>query len=292
MFRKTADGIRLADLGRGLRLVETGTDGSWAEVTLEGWVRTDGLGRTSREGHNAIVSRAGGEDLRDDPSGLTVARLLEGFLLDRLEDRDGWSRVRRSGWVRSAALGPPVGASVAPEEPRPRALVAAGRQLTTGATSLDVRTAPDGAELGQVAAGTPVTVVERGDRWTRIRIDGWVRSEELVTSHPDSVLVDISAAGLKASPDDYQGLRLRWTVQFVALERAEPERTDFYEGEPFILARAPDPSDGFVYIAVPEELLEAAESVRPLATIEVLVQVRTGRSALMGVPVLDLLAVF
>ncbi|MYA32374.1 MAG: hypothetical protein F4164_13235 [Gemmatimonadales bacterium] len=106
------------------------------------------------------------------------------------------------------------------------------------------------------------------------------------------VMAGVSAAALRANPDEYAGARLRWTVRFLSLERAEPERIDFYEGEPFLLARAPDPGDGLVYIAVPPELLEAAEKLRPLRPLDVLVKVRTGRSALLRVPILDLLALY
>jgi len=106
------------------------------------------------------------------------------------------------------------------------------------------------------------------------------------------VLAGVSAAALRANPDEYAGARLRWTVRFLSLERAEPERIDFYEGEPFLLARAPDPGDGLVYVAVPPELLAAAEKLRPLQTLDMLVRVRTGRSALLRVPILDLLALY
>ena len=296
-FRKAADGTRLAELGVGSAVTVTGAEGSWAEVNLEGWVRSDALGPTSRDGHDGIISTIGGEDLRAAPAGAISARLLQGLLINRVESSDGWTRIRRTGWVRNGALrvptDPRLGAGLEDSEPeRPAPLIAAGRQLTTGDGALDVRSSPDGDPVAQVESGIPITVVEQGDRWTRVRVEGWVRSEQLVTSDADSLLIGISAAGLKASPDTYQGVRLRWTVQFIALEAAEPERTDFYEGEPFILARAPDAGDGFVYIAVPEELISTVEAIRPLQTIDILAQVRTGRSALMGVPVLDLLAVF
>jgi hypothetical protein len=65
---------------------------------------------------------------------------------------------------------------------------------------------------------------------------------------------------------------------------------DFYEGEPFILARSTDGNQGFVYVAVPPELLQEVSGLRPLQVIEVLGRIRTGRSALMGHPVLDLIA--
>ena len=118
------------------------------------------------------------------------------------------------------------------------------------------------------------------------------QAREVVDGDTVGVLADVSAAALRANPDAYAGVRLRWTVRFLSLERAEPERIDFYEGEPFLLARAPDPGDGLVYIAVPRELLAEAEKLRPLQTLEVLVKVRTGRSALLRVPILDLLALY
>ena len=175
---------------------------------------------------------------------------------------------------------------------RPPPLVAEGRRLMTGEEPLSVHEAPEGGEVAVVRPGTPITVVERGNRWTRVRVEGWVRSDRLVTSDVDSTLVEVSAGALRASPDEYRGMRVRWTVQFIALQRAEAERTDFYEGEPFMLVRAPDPGDGFVYVTVPDELVPAVEALESLERVDILAQVRTGRSALMGVPVLDLLALF
>jgi hypothetical protein len=135
-------------------------------------------------------------------------------------------------------------------------------------------------------------VVERQGSWARVRLEGWVPAAELVGTDQDSMVVEVSAAALRANPDQYRGQRVRWEIQFISLERAEPVRTDFFEGEPFVLARAPDPSEGFVYLAVPPELLADVEELEPLQSVNVLAQVRTGRSALMGVPVLDLLALY
>ena len=44
------------------------------------------------------------------------------------------------------------------------------------------------------------------------------------------------------------------------------------------------------YVAVPPELLPEVNGLRPLQMMDVLGRVRTGRSALMGHPVLDLIA--
>ena len=299
IFRKTADGRALAELGRGTRVDLVRSDGAWAEIVFSGWVPTASLDVTTREGHDRIVTRGGGQALSTAPSGTATGRLFQGLLLDRRSEREGWTEVGRSGWVPLSSL-QPVSASdrtfarpeSAPDVERPPALVSSGRRLMTGDESIGVRGSPDGDTVAVVRPGTPITVVERGNAWTRVRVEGWVPSDQLVTSDLDSAFVEISAASLRASPDDYRGVRIRWNVQFVALSYAEPERTDFYEGEPFLLARAPDPADGFVYITVPPELLDAARDLRPLQFIDVLAEVRTGRSTLMGVPVLDLLALF
>ncbi|MFV1985742.1 MAG: hypothetical protein ACC682_00560 [Gemmatimonadota bacterium] len=298
-FRKTADGRRLADLGLGLQVELVRSAGAWVEVSFAGWVPTSALAATNREGHDRIITRVGGQNLHAAPSGGVSGRLLQGLLLDHVSDRDSWTQVSRSGWVRMSSLRP-ISATdrsfarptTTPDVERPPALVSSGRRLLIGEEAIDVLGSPDGDTVAVVRSGTPITVVERGNSWTRVRVEGWVRSDRLVTTDLDSALAEVSAASLRASPDDYVGLRLRWTVQFVALERAEPERTDFYEGEPFILARAPDPADGFVYMTVPPDLLAAVEGLTPLDMIDVLALVRTGRSALMGVPVLDLLALF
>ncbi len=77
-------------------------------------------------------------------------------------------------------------------------------------------------------------------------------------------------------------------MQFISLRRAEPARSDFEEGEPFLLARGPSGEPGFVYLAVPDELLSVAEKLQPLEYVTVVGRVRTGRSALLGSPVIDL----
>ena len=293
-FRKTADGRRLADIAVGTTVLVTRTEGSWAAVDMEGWVLSDALGVTTREGHNGIITQVNGTNLYHEPSGITLAHLLEGFLLHRLEDRDGWTRIKRSGWVRSMSLTTPA---AIPGRDRvsidqPLDILYEDRRLVTDEALLEMHDAPEGDPMATILPGKLVTVVERKDQWARIRVEGWIPSKELATSTSDSTFADVSAAALKENPDEYQNMRVHWTLQFIALEIAEPERTDFYEGEPFILARTDDPSDGLVYIAVPPELLGVIQAIQPLQNIEILAQVRTGRSSLMGVVVLDLLALF
>lgn len=94
---------------------------------------------------------------------------------------------------------------------------------------------------------------------------------------------------LLSNPDRFRGRVLEWHVQFITLERAEKIRTDFYEGEPFILARPPGDQPGFIYVAVPAERLAQVQRIAPLERITILARVRTGRSDLLAAPILDLL---
>ena len=302
MFRQTADGRRLAGIMQGANLSVIGRQRDWVEVALEGWIWSRSVQPTDRDSFDLVVTATGGENLRNEPGGRIAARLLQGFLLHEVESRGQWTRVRRTGWMQESVLnlsGPETPAATAagggtadPSGERPGPIVAEGRSLTAGASSVHLRAAPDGDSVAVVEPGVSVTVVERRNRWARVQVEGWVLTSELTSPGLDSVVVDVSAAALRANPEQDHGNRVRWQLQFISLERAEAVRTDFYEGEPFILARAPDPAEGFVYLAVPSELVADVETLLPLETIEVLAQVRTGRSALMGVPVLDLLAIY
>ncbi len=306
-FLQTAGGRRLGAMRPGSVVRLTGrTSGSWSEVVVEGWVWNGSVASTTRGGFDLVVSVAGGENFRDGPStsGAIVARLLQGFLLEKVGESGRWTRARRSGWIASSALRTEVadGGAGPGGEADPGAgssgdaAVRAGTSgtddhLAVRGTSARLHISPDGDTVAVLRPGADLTVLGREGAWARVRLNGWVRVADLLP--PDSAMgVQLSAADLRANPEDFRGRQVRWSVQFVSLERAEAVRTDFYEGEPFILARAPDPTDGFVYLAVPPELVPVAEDLQPLELIEVLARVRTGRSAIMGAPVLDLLAFF
>lgn len=302
-FHQTAGGKRLGTVMRDTELRVTGRQGPWTEVVLEGWVWSRSVAPSGRQGFDLVVSEAGGENLRTAPGGRIAARLFQGFLLERVEEGDQWIRVRRTGWIQAAALASAEGGSPLPDSgaaaengPGVAGLEGADggeeERVLVGSTVVQLRTSPEGADtLGAARPGADLVVVERRRGWARVRLEGWVPAADL-TAVPDSMVVEATAADLKANPDRYAGRRVRWEVQFISLERAEAPRSDFYEGEPFILARAPDPSEGFVYLAVPQGLLPEVREVDPLQTIGVLARVRTGRSALMGAPVLELLAIY
>ena len=95
---------------------------------------------------------------------------------------------------------------------------------------------------------------------------------------------------LAAAPTAHRGRVVAWTLQFISLEEAERVRTDFFEGEPFLLCRFGGADGPFVYVAVPPERQAEVEGLVPLEVLTVTGRVRTGASALTGTPILDLLA--
>ncbi len=306
-FVQTAGGRRLGAMRAGARVQLTGnTSGAWSEVLLEGWIWTGSVRQTSRDGFDLTVSVAGGENFRDAPStqGAVFARLLQGFLLERVGESGRWTQARRTGWVATTALEEVVADAGGPETevddtssggsgsaPSPAAGAPGDERLVVGAAPARIFVSPEGDTAAIAQPGADLAVLARDGAWARVRLNGWVRVADLLPAD-SSRRSEVTAGDIRANPDEYRGRQVRWSVQFISLERAEAVRTDFYEGEPFILARAPDPGDGFVYLAVPPELLGGAEELQALEVVEILARVRTGRSAIMGSPVLDLLAFY
>jgi hypothetical protein len=81
-----------------------------------------------------------------------------------------------------------------------------------------------------------------------------------------------------------------WELQFISLEHAEKVRTDFFEGEPFLLTRYGGADGPFVYVAIPADRAGEMEGLVPLERLRVTGRVRTGASSLTGTPIIDLVA--
>lgn len=304
-FYQEPAGKRLARLARGAVVSAGAEQGDWIRITLEGWIFGTSVGPTPRAGFDLAVTRAPEENLRSAPAGALVAKLGEGFLLSKLGDDGRWVRVKRDGWVKRAALEPvvlAVGTRTAAADTGPARLSPGrgpGDSLPEPAPVDPARVqparrttlfrAPDGPAAGTIAPETPVRVLGRSGEWSRVQFEGWVKSADLETA-PPGVLVGVSAAELRADPQRYQGQVLRWTLQFIALQKADDLRPDIPSGAPYLLARGPLPERGFVYVVVPEAKMPLAETLAPLATIQVTARVRAGRSRFLGNPVVDLLS--
>ncbi|MEX2465920.1 MAG: hypothetical protein WD995_03370 [Gemmatimonadota bacterium] len=289
-FRREPQGQILGRLEAGVPLSHVSSQASWTEVSLEGWVWTASLRTTDREGFQLVVSVGGGENVRAAPSGEILGRLEEGTLLEELDREPGWTLVRRSGWLWSP--------SVAVAEELAEGSEAA--QSNDGFVRLGDRTpilsSPDGDTLAFSSAEGDVQVLARQGNWTRVRLDGWVwrprATEGDAPDADDAPVGDVTPDMLTGQGGDaYVGRRVTWRILFISLERAEAVRTDFFEGEPFMLGRFGGGDGPFVYVAVPPERIDEIQGLTPLEVVTITGRVRRASSALTETPILELLAI-
>ena len=304
-FRREPNGVVLARIGEGAPFRVLSTEGNWTEVEVEGWVWLRSLQGSEDPAFDLVVSQEGGENLRSGPSGSILGVLEDGTLLEELGRDPAWARVSRVGWIWSASLSDPAPAASEelpslPPSTSPAAIAnapaarAPGNFTRAGAGG-SLLSAPDGDTLGVVAPSGDVQVLAREGNWARVRLEGWmwmpqtpaqVAADQVDTPGESEVL---DPAALSSSPNEYAGRVVVWTIQFISLERAEAVRTDFFEGEAFLLARFGGGEGEFVYVAVPTDRLAEVEGLVPLETVTVTGRVRTGASRLTGAPIIDLI---
>ena len=157
-------------------------------------------------------------------------------------------------------------------------------------TNVALRTAPDARALATIAPGTPMVPLARDRGWVRVRVEGWVPERDLAPAD-SSVRSNVSAADLRADPQGSRGKVLRWQVQVLARQTADALRRDLAENETYLLARGPADENSLLYLVVPPSLLESTKSISTLADVMITARVRTGKSDLVGVPILDLLTI-
>ena len=146
--------------------------------------------------------------------------------------------------------------------------------------------APETPAVGQVAKGATVDVIARDRGWVRVRLEGWVRESDVVVA--DTTLRALSAADIRSAPEAARGKLVKWDVEAVALQTADPLRTGLAPGEQYLLALGPGQEKTLVYLAVPQSLLASVKGLPSMAEITVTARVRNGRSEPAGVPILDL----
>jgi len=319
-FRREPNGVILGRLATGASMQVVGRDGNWVQTDLEGWVWLASL-RASDTELDLVVSATGGENLRDGPSGAIIGRLEEGALLEELERQPQWAHVRRRGWIWSASVGGGRGAATAaaspavPPQARGTAPPAAGGAragqparagggaapssaaqpsgyANVGPAGAAILAAPDGDTLALAAPSRDLQVVSREGNWVRVRVDGWVwmPTGAQGAASTETTPSTLTPQDLASNPVAHAGRVVSWALQFISLERAEAIRTDFRQGEPFLLTRYGGSDGPFVYVAVPPERVTDVEGLVPLERITVTARVRTGASSLTGSPVVDLLS--
>ena len=277
------------------------------EVTLDGFIAASLLG-PGRDGFSNLVTAPSGARLRSGPSSdaAIMADMRDAMGVDLVSRTGDWIRVRRTAWVSSASLARTTSTAQGPAAPSPAASASqdqtpaaspaastpapvSAQGALTPARSAELRNGPGGPILGRLDSAALLTPLARDNGWTRVRVEGWVRDEDLLPADP-SLQLSLSAADIRAAPDRTRGAMVRWEVQFIAIQRADQLRRDLRAGEPYILARGPGDEGALLYLAIPPALLPQVEQFQPLQALTITARVRVGRSEPVGVPILDLLS--
>jgi hypothetical protein len=300
-FRREPNGVILGRLAQGAPLRVVSRQGNWTQVDVEGWVWLASL-RTASGDFELVVSASGGENLRSAPSGTVVGRLAQGTLLDELGRQPGWARVSRRGWVWSASVRADEGSSASGSASAAGTPTTGGRGAPAprrsesfariGAGGAAILASPDGDTLAHAAPERELQVLARDGNWARVRLEGWVWMPPGASdpAAAPAALVALRPEDLVREPSAHVGRVVTWDLQFISLERAEAIRTDFRQGEPFLLARYGGSDGPFVYVAVPPERLAETQGLVPLERISVTARVRTGAAMLTRTPIVDLLS--
>lgn len=291
-FRAEPNGTILGQLTPGTRLAIEGGEGGWLKVTMEGFVWTRSMQIRREDGFDLAITETDGENVRDEPQGRIVGRLVNGTLLEELDRVPGWVRVRRTGWIWRASVAVEEAAAPQADAPSP-APDAEVEWLVARQGGLALLTSPDGDTVGRALGGADLQVLSREGGWARVRLDGWVwvpADEELdETEVEGDILTGLSPAEISEDPERYRGRRVELELQFLSLERAEAIRRDFYEGEPFLLTRSAEGERRFVYVAVAPERLPEVEGLAALDRLRIVGRVRVGAAAFTDNPVLELI---
>jgi hypothetical protein len=299
-FRASPNGVLLGTLASGTHLRRLGEEDDWVEAEVAGWVWTRSMQIVDRNGFDLVISADGGENLRARPQGPVTGRLAEGTLLKEEERVPGWVRVRRRGWiwkpsvreVTPATAGPgdtptdgPGGAEDAGEG---GARPVGGSPPTGGFRGVALLSGPDGDTLAHLRSDGGLSVEEREGAWARVRLEGWIQLPDSTAADPGPARV--GPTRVAAEPARWRGRIVTWDLQFVSVEEAEAIRTDFREGERFLLTRSLGERDApFVYVALPSGAESPGVELSPLERITVTGRIRTGASVLTGSPILDLM---
>jgi hypothetical protein len=322
--RAAPDGRLVATMRAGAALKTGARKSDWTAVTIEGFLHKSVVSAKKNE---LTIKAPSGAALRAsaNASGEIVAVVEDGATLERLSTSGEWFRAKRDAWVqtrelKTGATKKPAAADVAsarapasqrapqkvaalPPASAPSAPASASSQAAparvdgpavlgdfAASQPLVLRDAPDGKAAGSADSAARVRIVARDHGWARVELEGWVRESELVPVDSSSVSA-VSAADLRSDPDHYRGSTVRWVVQAISVQQADPLRKGLAPDEPYLLARGPGSESSLLYLALPAALVPSAKALQPLSTILVLARVREGRSEPSGVPILDVLRI-
>jgi hypothetical protein len=266
-------------------------------ISREGWVLQSALDRASA----ADVARASSPSRRPAASTAASSRKASG------------GEVASSPTSKAAVKKPAEPSAARGNAPEPKARLGATSAPTAVAvtksaaatkssssplsdstlvptSNIALRAAPDARPLATVAQGTTLVPLARERGWVRVRLEGWVQERDLVPADT-AVRTGTSAADLRADPQGSRGKVVRWNVQVLAKQKADVLRRDLAPDEVYLLARGPNEENALLYLVVPASLMSSANAMPELTQAMITARVRTGKSELVGVPILDLLSI-
>lgn len=308
-FRKLGNGVVLGTLLRGSEITLRKTDGSWAEFRLEGWMFSQSVTRANREGYDAQTRAR--ENLRAEPNGRVIARVSSGALFDRVEQRTGWSRLRRDVWIPRSALQSLTAPATAARRPAaqdrarvtPRDTARTALGIGAGvlppaapgdhvelAGSARLLSTPEGPALGALERGGRARVMSRSGEWVRVQVEGWVKESETRPASDSGALTGVTAAEVRAAPGRFVGKVVDWRVQFLAVQTADELRPEIPVGRNYLLTRGPLPESGFVYVILPNDQVERFRAMTPLQELVVRGTIKAASTRYLPNPVLELIA--
>jgi hypothetical protein len=303
-LRKEPDGIALVSLTAGTSVEAKGTKGAWHEVVVEGWIFSQSVQPTRRDGFDLVVSAVGGENIRQAPNGGVVGRVRAGALLQKLESRGGWTHVSRTGWVprdavapiESGALPPEMEAdtplSQAPAAPPPAAPASASAKPAADSDRAEVTrdaglySAPEAATYGTLQPGASARVLGRSGDWVRVQLEGWMRAADLQATI-GGTQSGVTAAEVRSDPARYVGHTVEWRLQIIAVQTADELRTEMVRGQSYLLTRGPLPEPGFVYVTVSEAQAAEFRTLPALQEMILKVNIKAARSKYLTTPIVE-----
>lgn len=313
--RSAPNGTVVAQLRAGTSWPTGATRNGFTSLTIEAWVDASRFG-PGRDSFPITIGGSANLRIREQPSldGRILGSFRAGAGMSIVQRRDTWARVKREVWVPSSAIAlqaasrPPAAAPAAPPSrpstarpmpesetavpvPPPEPVMAppAAGSLRTD-REVPLRLGPNGQVLAMLDSGVIVATQARERGWVRVRIEGWVPESYFVPA--DTAFgANLSAADLRADPEGHRGKIVRWRMQIVGLQTADPLRRDMRPNEPFLLAIGPTGEEATVYVTVPQSLVAEARTIPTLSFVVLTARVRTGRSNPTGAPILELISI-
>ena len=318
--RSAPGGTVIGTVSAGAKVTSREVKGDAARIVIEGWVDASRVGG-KRDSFPASVGGKIPLHVRATPSlkGTILAELRPGVGLTTIGKQGTWTHMRRSVWIASNALpatglqtqktpavvskpavtkpapapaklpekspakSPAKSLAVAPEPP----VIAAPTGSMSAPRGAKLFVAPGGKQMGDLVSGSIVEPLARDRGWVKVRLEGWVNEKDL--NPADSAFGSaLTAADLRTDPEGTKGKIVRWEVQILSLQTADPLRRELAKDEPYFLARGPGSENAILYLAVPPSLLAEAKTIPPLTSLIITARVRTGRSEPAGTPILDL----